>query len=96
MAGVLATAASNNVKAQQDVADACPDIIEKLLQVVAASNIVSVSRLAALDCTMVARHATLHHALHDCICFAPLRCTWWHSVKLRLKVLHSCMSAKTL
>lgn len=31
-AGVLATAASNNVKAQQDVADACPDIIEKLLQ----------------------------------------------------------------
>lgn len=35
--GVLATAASNNVKAQQDVAEECPNITDKLLQVSAMS-----------------------------------------------------------
>lgn len=32
-AGVLGTAASNNVRVQQDVADVCPDIVQKLLLV---------------------------------------------------------------
>ena len=32
-ADVLGTAASNNIRVQQDVADVCPDIVQKLLQV---------------------------------------------------------------
>lgn len=43
-AGVLGTAASNNVRAQQDVAEDCPDVVQKLLQVVQSNHTEAASK----------------------------------------------------